>query len=45
MKKGIFLLPLFLGCSSLVYAQWVTNGANTVTSTTNAIGSLDNVEL
>ncbi|WPV01704.1 hypothetical protein SNE26_07960 [Mucilaginibacter sp. cycad4] len=38
MKKGNFLLSLFLSCSSLVHAQWITNGANTITSTTNAIG-------
>lgn len=38
MNKSNFLLSLFLSCSSLVHAQWITNGANTITSTTNAIG-------
>ncbi len=36
MKKLIFLSSLFLSFSSLVHAQWTTNG--TVTSTTNSIG-------
>ena len=36
MKKLILSLSLFLTFSSLVHAQWTTNG--TVTTTTNAIG-------
>ncbi|MBB6129954.1 hypothetical protein [Mucilaginibacter lappiensis] len=38
MKKLIFLLSLFLSFSSFVHAQWTTNGANTITSTTNSVG-------
>ncbi|SDQ01649.1 hypothetical protein SAMN05428975_5912 [Mucilaginibacter sp. OK268] len=38
MKKLIFSLSLFLSFSSLVHAQWVTNGTNTITSTTNSVG-------
>ncbi|NHA06444.1 hypothetical protein G7092_21725 [Mucilaginibacter sp. HC2] len=36
--KLIFSLFLFLSISSLVHAQWTTNGANTITSTTNSVG-------
>lgn len=38
MKKLIFSLSLFLSFSSLVHAQWTTNGTNTITSTTNSVG-------
>ncbi|SDP94757.1 hypothetical protein SAMN05428975_3990 [Mucilaginibacter sp. OK268] len=38
MKKPFLFLSLFLSFSSLVHAQWTTNGANTITSTTNSIG-------
>lgn len=38
MKKHVLLLSLFSSCTFVVRAQWITNGANTITSTTNAIG-------
>ncbi|NHA06102.1 hypothetical protein G7092_19995 [Mucilaginibacter sp. HC2] len=38
MKKLILSLSLFLSFSSLVHAQWTTNGANTITSTSNFVG-------
>ncbi|MEZ2339363.1 hypothetical protein AB6735_27210 [Mucilaginibacter sp. RCC_168] len=36
MKKLFLFLALFFSFSSLVYAQWTTNGA--ITSTTNSVG-------
>lgn len=38
MKKFTFSLSLLVSFSSLVHAQWITNGANTVTSTANSVG-------
>ncbi|MBB6128334.1 hypothetical protein [Mucilaginibacter lappiensis] len=38
MKKLILSLSLFLSFSSLVHAQWTTNGTNTTTPTTNLVG-------
>ncbi|MBB6130393.1 hypothetical protein [Mucilaginibacter lappiensis] len=38
MKKLFLSLSLFLSFSSLVHAQWTTNGANTITVTNNLVG-------
>ncbi|SCW65875.1 hypothetical protein [Mucilaginibacter sp. NFR10] len=38
MKKLTLITSLFVCISNYLFAQWITNGANTVTSTSNAIG-------